>query len=200
MLIFIPACFALTLFPGPNNLLAMRNAKQFSLATSVIAGSGRIIAFAVMIFLVASGLAVVLNASESLFLIIKVFGASYLFLMAYQTWTAKIVNTVDSDEKVGILNLCSQEFFLAAGNPKAILIFTAFLPQFVNPQHGIGAQFIVLGSLFLIMEWVAIFCYGLIGIYLRKWFSQAKNRRYFNQGSALLLGGAGLGILFTGRN
>ncbi|TMO82184.1 lysine transporter LysE, partial [Pseudoalteromonas ruthenica] len=42
LLFFIPACFALNMAPGPNNLLSMNNARCFGFRTAVIAGGGRI--------------------------------------------------------------------------------------------------------------------------------------------------------------
>jgi threonine/homoserine/homoserine lactone efflux protein len=68
LILFLPACFALNLSPGPNNLLAMSNAKRFGLRTACIAGLGRLVAFAIMITLAATGLASILYASENFFL------------------------------------------------------------------------------------------------------------------------------------
>lgn len=87
----------------------------------------------------------------------------------------------------------------AAGNPKAILIFTAFLPQFVNPAEPTGAQFAVLGALFLALELVAMATYSWMGIYLRRWFSNAKGQRIFNRSCAGLLAAAGTGLLAARR-
>ncbi len=53
ILLFIPACFALNMTPGPNNLLSMNNAWSYGFRTAIIAGLGRICAFAGMIALVA---------------------------------------------------------------------------------------------------------------------------------------------------
>ena len=71
LLMFVPACFALNMTPGPNNLLAMNNARCYGFSSALLAGLGRIAAFSVMIALTASGLAVILYASETLFFAIK---------------------------------------------------------------------------------------------------------------------------------
>ncbi|MBS7671864.1 LysE family transporter, partial [Vibrio cholerae] len=93
-----------------------------------------------------AGLAVVLQTSELLFYGIKILGAAYLFYLAYQLWRADPHQEVDTaTNKVGLWALARQEFLVAAGNPKAILIFTAFLPQFVVTGHPITAQFALLG-------------------------------------------------------
>lgn len=87
------------------------------------------------------------------------------------------------------------------GNPKAILIFTAFLPQFVSVGSStpVSEQFLWLGVLFLLLEWAAIAIYSGLGAYMQRWFSQPGPRRMFNRVSASLLGCAGLGLLAARR-
>ena len=81
------------------------------------------------------------------------------------------------------------------------LLFTAFLPQFVDVGSStpVGEQFVYLGVLFLLLEWVAIALYGWLGAYMQRWFSQPGPRRMFNRVSASLLGCAGLGLLAARR-
>ena len=200
--LFIPACFALNMAPGPNNLLSLNNASRYGLRTACVAGIGRLFAFAGMILLAALGLAVVLHTSEYLFLAIKVLGAFYLFYIAWQLWRAPVgEGGVIVERKGGVLKLARQECFVAAGNPKAILIFTAFLPQFVsmNSAVPVGEQFLWLGVMFLLLEWFAIAIYAWLGAYLQRWFNQPGPRRLFNRLSAGLLGCAGLGLLAARR-
>ncbi|MGH8437834.1 MAG: LysE family translocator [Pseudomonas sp.] len=200
--LFVPACFALNMAPGPNNLLSLNNASRYGLRIACVAGVGRLLAFAGMIVLAAMGLAVVLHTSEYLFLTIKLFGAAYLFYIAWQLWRAPVAAaSVSAGRQAGTLRLARQEFLVAAGNPKAILIFTAFLPQFVNLNSPVSTteQFAWLGGLFLLLEWLAIAIYAWLGAYLQRWFNQPGPRRLFNRVSATLLGCAGLGLLAARR-
>ena len=202
--VFIPACFALNMAPGPNNLLALNNGKSFGIRTAVIAGIGRLFAFLLMIALVSTGLSAVLYTSEYVFLAIKIIGACYLFYLAYQTWIAngslkqtRQNQSLKPGSFVKYTPLMKQEFVLAAGNPKAILIFTAFLPQFISVSEPTQPQFMVLGSLFLIMEWVAIALYATAGRYLENVLSNAKSNRVFNRVCASFYASAGAGILLN---
>ncbi|MFJ2549829.1 LysE family translocator [Pseudomonas sp. NPDC087612] len=200
--LFIPACFALNMAPGPNNLLSLNNASRYGLRIACVAGIGRLLAFAGMIVLAAMGLAVVLHTSEYLFLLVKVLGAAYLFYIAWQLWRAPVGEALAADgQRRGALRLARQEFWVAAGNPKAILIFTAFLPQFVSVASPVpvAEQFAWLGGLFLLLEWLAIAIYAWLGAYLQRWFSQPGPRRLFNRVSATLLGCAGIGLLAARR-
>ncbi len=196
LLLFVPACFALNLSPGPNNLMAMANAQRFGFRTAITAGCGRLVAFSLMIFLAATGVATVLYASEKIFFAVKLVGAMYLFWLAWQLWHADVkLQQQASDRSMSLAGLMRQEFLMAIGNPKAILIFTAFLPQFVNPEQPMLGQFALLGGIFLMLEWLAITIYALMGVYLRQWFSRPEMRGYFNRGCAGLLAAAGAGLM-----
>ncbi len=201
LLIFIPACFALNLSPGPNNLFAMTTASKHGVRTAFIAALGRLFAFVLMIALASLGLAAVLHTSEYLFFLIKIVGAFYLFHIAWQLWSSSVVK-IETDPRASesLLILARHEFMLAAGNPKAILIFTAFLPQFVDASEPVASQFLVLGALFLFLEWIAVLIYALVGSLLGSWLQSPKRQMVFNRLSASLLSGAGIGLLLSSRN
>jgi len=198
--LFLPACFALNMAPGPNNLLSVSNATRYGYRRACVAGIGRLLAFAGMIALAAAGLAVVLQTSELLFYGIKIVGAGYLLYLAWQLWRA---NPAAEDAVTapanGLLALARQEFLVAAGNPKAILIFTAFLPQFVDPNRAITPQFMLLGALFLLLEWIAISAYAYMGLHMRRWFAGSRGKRIFNRCCAGLLSAAASVLLMAKR-
>tara|TARA_Y100001956_G_scaffold78400_1_gene90058 strand:+ start:2016 stop:2582 length:567 start_codon:yes stop_codon:yes gene_type:complete len=183
--------------PGPNNLLSMNNARCYGFHSAFMAGLGRIAAFSAMIALAASGLAVVLYASETLFFTIKLFGAAYLLWIAFNLWRSETSPIGELDRSRSKLGLAKQEFLLAAGNPKAILIFTAFLPQFVDVSANVNQQFFILGMTFLVLELAAIALYALFGLYLRKWFLQPNLAKRFNRTCASLLALSSANLLFS---
>jgi len=198
--LFLPACFALNMAPGPNNLLSVSNATRYGYRTACLAGIGRLLAFSGMIALASAGLAVVLQTSELLFYAIKIVGAAYLLYLAIQLWRADPQMQEESiTAKVGIWALARQEFLVAAGNPKAILIFTAFLPQFVVPGQPITPQFALLGALFLALEWIAISLYAYMGLHMRRWFAEPRGKRVFNRCCAGLLSAAAAVLLMARR-
>lgn len=197
LILFIPACFALNMVPGPNNLLSMNNARRYGFNSAFIAGLGRITAFSGMIALAASGLATVLYASETLFFLIKVFGALYLLWIAFNLWRSESSPLSDIERTKSLLELAKQEFVLAAGNPKAILIFTAFLPQFVDVKANVNTQFFSLGCTFLILEMLAISIYSVFGLHLRHWFSKPKMARCFNKACSVFLVISGANLLLS---
>ncbi|ENO1827727.1 lysine transporter LysE [Vibrio parahaemolyticus] len=165
LLFFIPACFALNMTPGPNNLLSMNNARCYGFKSAFIAGLGRIAAFAVMI--------------------------------AFNLWRSEASPVSELENTRNRLGLAKQEFLLAAGNPKAILIFTAFLPQFVDVSASVNKQFFALGATFLILEMGAISIYAIFGMYLRQWFTKPKMAKRFNRGCATFLAMSGASLLLS---
>ncbi|RMS08726.1 Lysine exporter protein LysE/YggA [Pseudomonas coronafaciens pv. garcae] len=198
--VFIPACFALNMAPGPNNLLSISNATRYGFVQSCVGGIGRLLAFVIMITLAATGLTVVLHTSEWMFHVIKVIGTAYLLYLAVQLWRAD-PNGQDqacfATAKKG--SLARQEFLVAIGNPKAILLFTAFLPQFVDREGDVSVQFAVLGGLFLVLECVAIALYAAIGIHARRLLAKPSGKRLFNRLCAGLLAGAASVLLVSRR-
>jgi threonine/homoserine/homoserine lactone efflux protein len=197
--LFLPACFALNMAPGPNNLLSVSNATRYGYRASCLAGIGRLLAFAGMIALASAGLAVVLQTSALLFYGIKILGAAYLVYLAVQLWRADPQAQAESTAAVGLWALARQEFLVAAGNPKAILIFTAFLPQFVVPGEPITPQFTLLGAMFLMLEWIAISAYAYMGLHMRRWFAEPRGKRLFNRCCAGLLAAAASVLLMARR-
>jgi len=200
LILFVPACFALNMVPGPNNLLSMSNAQRFGFKHAVGAGVGRLAAFVIMIFLAATGLAAILYASETLFFAIKTIGALYLLWVAVQLWRSNVVEQgVFESQGQSVMLLAKQEFFLAAGNPKAILIFTAFLPQFVDLSKSTDSQFFILGMIFLFLELLAVAIYACFGVYLRGWFERPRMKQLFNRICAGFIGFLGVGLLLEGK-
>jgi threonine/homoserine/homoserine lactone efflux protein len=200
-LFFLPACFAINLAPGPNNLLSINVAARHGFMTAFIGGTGRLVAFALMLVLAATGLAVVLHASEWFFLAIKLTGAAYLIWLAYQLWRsdAPAIDTTQPQD-ASLARIARQEFLVAAGNPKAILVFTAFLPQFVDVTRPIFPQFTVLGASFLVLEWIAIALYSWAGMRLGKWLVRSNVRRWFNRVCGGFLAAIGLSFLLVQRS
>lgn len=88
-----------------------------------------------------------------------------------------------------------QEFICAISNPKAILIFTAIFPQFLDVYQPLAMQFVIMGTTFIILEWMTIAIYAYIGLHLRKVLQTARGQRNFNRASGGLLGAVGLALL-----
>lgn len=203
--LFVPACFAINMAFGPNNVLSLSNGARDGVRMSVLASFGRLVAFAIMIAIAGLGLGALLLASQTLFTVIKFAGAAYLVWIGVKlirSGPALVAsNSVEgkNDGAPGKLGrLAKQEFWVAAGNPKAILVFTAFFPQFVD-RSAYAMSFAVLGATFLLLELVAIGIYAALGARLGSATNGARGFKWFNRVSGTLMIGFGVMLAFVRR-
>ncbi|MGL4767490.1 MAG: LysE family translocator [Formosimonas sp.] len=195
-LLFVPACFVLNMAPGPNNVLLLNNTTRFGFKTATLAGTGRLWAFAILIVIAAVGLASVLAASASYLFALKVFGGLYLLYLAYKLCRNPVTDRDEiTPQTTATRTLMRQEFICAIANPKAILIFTAIFPQFLDAQRPLALQFVIMGVTFLLLEWLTIAIYAVIGLQLARALRTAQGQRRFNRLSGGLLGLVGLAML-----
>lgn len=163
-LIFIPACLALNLAFGPNNLLSMTHGAKSGIVFAQKAAFGRLFVFVPMIAISALGLGVILTTSTVVFNVVKVIGAIYLIWLGISLWRSS--NKVDaaglSANEISLKEAFKTEGLVASSNPKAILIFAAFFPQFVS-MDAYWLSYLMLGGAFIILEAVAIFTYAALG-------------------------------------
>jgi len=199
--IFVPACFAINMAFGPNNVLSLSNGAKSGVRLSVLAASGRLIAFAAMIAIAGLGLGAVLLASATIFTLVKFAGAAYLVWLGVRMLRAGTVllptAPITANARTMTLRaLAKQEFLVAAGNPKAILVFTAFFPQFVD-RSAYAASYALLGATFLVFELVAIAIYAFIGTRLRGVAGGMRGLRWFNRisGSLMIVFGTLLALM-----
>jgi len=162
--LFIPACFALNLALGPNNLLALTHGAQGGPLFASLAGIARLLVFGPMIVISALGLGVILSASAIVFTAIKLLGAAYLVWLGMKLLKSSfVVQAADlSAEPTKIKDAFRREGLVALGNPKAILIFAAFFPQFVNVE-AYAQSYFTLGAIFLLLEAFVICLYAATG-------------------------------------
>ena len=199
-LIFAPACFAINMAFGPNNLLSLTNAARSGVVPAILAAAGRIVSFAVMIAIAGVGLGAVLAASESVFTIVKWAGAAYLVWIGVNLICAgaPLLGDDAATPRLSLRKLTLQELWVAAGNPKAILVFTAFFPQFVDPA-AYALSFAILGLTFLVFETFAIVVYSFIGAKLGRYVRDGRTLKWFNRTSGAMMIGFGLALIFARR-
>lgn len=203
-LVFVPATFLINLSPGPNNLLAMNNGVRFGFATALAGGLGRLPAFATLIALTVLGLGALLATSATAFAVLKWAGAAYLVYLGVKLWRAPVAELAagDAAEAAGrrmIGALARREFLIAASNPKAILVFAAFFPQFLDPAQPAWPQLLAMGAAFLALEVVALALYAASGGGLGRFMTSVRGRRIANRVSGTALIGAGLALAASRR-
>ncbi|GAA3943903.1 LysE family translocator [Litoribacillus peritrichatus] len=134
-LAFVAASLVLTMTPGPSILLGMVHSVHFGVKKTTFTALGDITANFLQMVFVAIGLGVIIANSETAFQIIKWFGVITLLYMGVkmfmQTTKAPANDKTTQDATPGKLFLSG--FMVAAGNPKAIVFFTAFFHSSLTP-------------------------------------------------------------------
>lgn len=209
-LLFIPVSIAISLTPGPNNFCGLNNGIRAGVVPALMATTGRVAAFAIFLAVSAIGLGAMLLASEMAFLAVKWIGAVYLFWIGWKAWrsrdfggAAMIENgdgTASAETKhYSVKTLAMQEFLLGITNPKAIILFAAIFPQFIDPSKPAAQQFLVLGSIYLMAEYVSTLVYASCGRQIGRWIRTPKGVVRLNRATGGFFMGAGGLLLATQR-
>lgn len=200
---FITATVA-ALVPGPAVLYVVGQAMRHGAPKAVAANLGILSGNAVWFTASAVGLATLVAFASPVFVAIKWLGAAYLAWLGFCAWRDAVRGTsaaprvaapVASGKRMG-----RQGVLLQLANPKAILFFTALLPQFVDPAHAIAPQIFVLAVTSIVSEFVVLAGYSWLaargGALL---VARPRLARATDAAAGTCLIGAGIGLAFAHR-
>jgi threonine/homoserine/homoserine lactone efflux protein len=196
-LLFVITEAVLSMTPGPAVLYVLSQAIRRGAERSVWASGGILSANAMYFALSATSLGAVIVASYKLFFLIKWIGAAYLVYLGVASFlgSSSIITLPESNgDSRGGPRILRDGFFLQAANPKALLFFTAILPQFIDAHHNVVFQVMVLGISSIVVEFVILFIYGQLA---GRALAAARNPRFeklTNRVAGSLLIGAGVGL------
>ena len=155
-LIYLVAAIGLSLTPGPNSLLALTHGALHGHRRTLYTVAGGALGFVAVIALSMLGIGALLQASASALLVLKWVGGAYLVWLGVQLWRAPPLNlqAVAGAPFPRRSQLFRQGLFAAVSNPKALLFYGAFLPQFLDPARSLWLQFAVMAGTFAVIECV----------------------------------------------
>ncbi len=155
-LLYLVACVGLSLSPGPNGLLALTHGALHGRRKALFTISGGVLGFVVVIALSLFGIGALLQASIAWLTVLKWVGGAYLVWLGIQLWRAPamdVQSAAGTAERPGSA-LFKEGLLSAVTNPKAVLFFAAFLPQFIDPHRNMFVQFAVMAATFGVVEFV----------------------------------------------
>jgi homoserine/homoserine lactone efflux protein len=198
-LIYLAAVTLLTVTPGPTMLMTFTNAVNDGPWRALASLGGSLAANMGVMMLSALGLGAVLSASDAAFTILKLIGACYLVWLGIKTIRGGSGLQVGEDAGPRGHSLFLQGVLVGGSNPKSLLFFTAFFPQFIDPAAPFMPQFFLLSLTFVFVDFVILGA-GAFGIgRVAPWLRQARVVRWINRvcgGLFALLGGL---LLFARR-
>lgn len=191
--LFLLSSALLAVTPGPTMLLALSNGMAGGWRAALGGMAGASLGSSLLITAVALGLGSLLATSRTLFEALRWLGIAYLIWLGWKVWrsTPQALDApaagpgrpVDADGRTprGANALSAGAAFrrslaVALSNPKAILFFAAFLPQFIDPARPQAAQFALLGALFVVIDTLVMVAYAAAGTQAARLLSQAAQR------------------------
>ncbi|UTW02181.1 LysE family translocator [Amphritea atlantica] len=182
-LLYCSAALLVILIPGPLSLLMMSNSLNFGIRRSYPAFLGGVSASLILLIASATGLGALLLASEQLFTLLRYIGAAYLIWLGYRAWrdagqTSSDTQTAASSGR-GIM--FRRAFTLGISNPKDILFFVAFLPQFMTQESPLLMQLLIMSVSWCVLDLLSKLGYGLAAKVLAPALKKQRNIRRFNR-------------------
>ena len=191
---FFLASTVFVLIPGPTVMLvisqALSSGKRSVIPLAAGVGLGDLLAMSLSF----AGIGAVLATSALLFSTLKWIGAAYLLYLGVKTWNAPVSveeGKGNCQERSSGAQFASA-FLTTALNPKSIIFFIAFLPQFVSHASPALPQFLLLGSTYLILGMLNAAFYAVFGGRLRSLLKTPRAIKCFNRVGGSVMIGAGL--------
>ncbi|WP_339884510.1 LysE family translocator [Vreelandella maris] len=153
-LLYLIACIGLSLSPGPNGLLALTHGAMHGSRKTLFTIVGGATGFMLIIALCMFGIGALLKSSVVWLTVLKWVGGAYLIWLGIQVWRSPpITGDIDINaSRASGWHLYRQGVLASITNPKVLLFFSAFLPQFIDPQGSLMLQFFVLAGTFVAIE------------------------------------------------
>jgi threonine/homoserine/homoserine lactone efflux protein len=192
----------LCLTPGPAVLLVLSQALARGARKSVWSSCGILAANAIYFVLSATSVGALLAASPRLFLALKWLGAAYLIYLGASAFFGKTAVVAapeaGSPEAKGGRSFLNG-LILQLSNPKALVFFTALLPQFIDPHRSVTLQVGILGVTSIVVEFFVLLTYGIIAGKASRFAREPRFATITNRIAGALLAGAGTGLATLGR-
>ncbi len=151
-LAFVAASLILALMPGPNVAVIVSNSVAYGSRVGLLTVAGTTSAMVPQLLVVTLGLAGVLAVMSQWFEVLRWFGVAYLVYLGVEALRAPPTNL--GATKIGLKSaraIYLKGVLVSLTNPKTLLFFGAFLPQFVDAKGNALAQLALLSLTFLIV-------------------------------------------------
>lgn len=192
-LAFVVASTALLAVPGPTVMLvvsyALNRGRSSGWATVPGVTLGDFTAMTVSL----AGAGALLAASSELFQVMKLAGAAYLIWLGVRMWRSDPdpLAAVVAPRRGGRLSMFLNAYVVTALNPKGIIFFVAFVPQFVDPTRSLWTQFAILEATFLTLAAANVVVWAILAGEFRNRIGSPRTLRALNRVGAGFLVGAG---------
>ncbi|KDM91587.1 LysE family translocator [Photobacterium galatheae] len=180
LLLYCIASFTVTVIPGPTMLLSLSNGVTKNKKIICYGILGAALSDAILISAVGLGLGALMATSETLFLTVKYCGVAYLLWLAYQLWKNTPSVTAFTAEKLQAAQAHQpviafrRSLFAALSNPKGLLFFGAFLPQFLDLTAPVFMQYVFFAIATIVIDIAVMLVYATAGFQAANYLSVSR--------------------------
>lgn len=210
LLLFVLAGWLLNLTPGPDVLYIVSNALRHGTRAGLVAALGILAGCFVHVAAAAVGVGALLAASATAFVVLKWAGAAYLCWMGLKMLRARgdggLAAVAAQADASGAQPVAARKVFLGGFwtnvlNPKMVIFFLAFVPQFIAPGYAHKAwAFVVLGTLFSINALPVNVLWALGAAWLARSSGALRRRMYWiDRAAGVLFIGFGIRLALAAR-
>jgi threonine/homoserine/homoserine lactone efflux protein len=201
---FALASLVLIVIPGPGVLFVIGRALAHGRGTALASAAGHAAGNAVVAVCVALGVGTIVERSATVFTAIRLAGAVYLIWLGIQAFRrrgalAEVLASASGPR--GTVRAAREGLVVGVTNPKAVILFAAVLPEFVDRATGhIPAQMLILSAVAIVIGVTSDSCWALVSSTVRSWFAKSPGRlRLVGGAGGLAIIGLGVTVLLTGR-
>lgn len=199
LLLFSMTVFVASIIPGPSMLLALTHGMHYGAKRTIASAMGNVTVTIIQASVSLAGLGTILIASETTFQLIKWAGAAYLIYMGISMLCSSKMSLSPSklnhtNKRNSLRRMYLQAVFVTAGNPKAIVFFTAVFPQFIDPNAAYLSQFCILISICAFIAFNCYMIYAIGGQKIVSLFSKETTGKYIKRVIGSTFIGAGIGL------
>jgi threonine/homoserine/homoserine lactone efflux protein len=196
---FVAAVTILMLIPGPNVALIVANSVAYGPRYGLLTVAGTSSAMVVQLAVTALGMTELLGTLGSWFEWVRWIGVAYLVYLGIAHWRAAPVDlTRTAPQPRSARAIFTRALLISLTNPKTLLFYGAFFPQFLSPAHELGGQVALLSATFLSLAVLVDGSWALAAGRARRLL--AARGRLRNRISGGLLISAGIGLAFARRS
>lgn len=190
---FALASTVVLMIPGPTVLLVCAYALGAGRRTALWTVGGVALGDLVAMTAAVTGLGALLAASATLFSALKIAGGFYLIWLGVKLWrsSAGIGDLKGRQAEASGPRIAGHAFAVTATNPKSIVFFISFTPQFIDPAAALTPQLAIMVATFVILATVNAGAYALAAGTLREKLRQPRVLRALNRGGGAALIGMG---------
>ena len=202
---FLLTVYVLILVPGPSVLFVVSRGVALGRRAALATVLGNTAGLAMQGALVCAGLGSLLARSDAVFTTLKLIGAAYLIVLGIRTIRERghVAGALTGIEIAprGPVRILREGFVVGATNPKGLLIFTAVLPQFIEPARGHATlQLATLGAICCAVAVLSDGTWALASGTAREWLGRSPRRlRAMSTGGGITMMALGVALALTGR-